>query len=488
MRTRMSLRWALALSMVLPLLAAGAAVGFLGVRAMERWAEARLQQEVSLVARAVRLPLADALERGRPGAVEQVLASVFRINRVYAVYVYDAEGRTIASVGTVDPEASRGRLTRIAAEGARRGEYGEVGGREVYSYFVPINGTGGRILGLLHVTRRRSDIQEQVAAMRMPAVGVLSVSLLVILSLVLYGHHGAIGRYLTRLGRSMEHVGGGDRRHRAPVEGPREIASLGATLNAMLDSIEEAEERIRAGRAENAVLEERLRRTEKLAAIGQLAAGVAHELGTPLSVLMGKAQRAERSAAATPAVQRSLEEIRAEVRRMEHIVRQLLDFSRQGRTDRRTVLADRPARAAAAAVLEEAPTAAGNLEISGPAPAPKLCADPLQVEQVLINLLRNALHACPDGRVRLEWFSTADQAGFVVDDAGPGIPPGDRPHIFEPFFTTKPVGEGTGLGLAVTHGIVEAHGGHIEVTTSPLGGARFRVTLPRADEDGSREA
>lgn len=483
MSKHLSLRLTLIISVVVPLVLAVGSVGYLALRVLEDWAEAGLQQEVALVARAVRLPLGHALELDRQGSVEQVLASVFRINRVYSAYVYDAHGRTIAAVGTGGSVASRQRMSRIAAEGARRGEYGEIAGREVYSYFVPVNDSGGQIVGLLQVTRRRSDIRSQVAALRAQPIGLLALSLLAVIALVLYGHHGAIGRYLTRLGRSMERVRTGDRGYRAAVEGPREIASLGSTLNSMLDSIDRAEREIEERRAVQDSLEERLLQSEKLAAIGRLAAGVAHEVGTPLSVIAGKAQRAGRREELPEATQTTLLEIRAEVRRMEHIVRQLLDFGRRTGLHRRRVAADQLAEASAAAVREEVPRAGAAVRIGGPSPAPEINADPIQIEQVLVNLLRNALQAAPQGEVRLEWFAREGEVGFTVDDNGPGAPAGVRPHLYEPFFTTKSVGEGTGLGLAVAHGIVERHGGSIEVADSPLGGARFRVSLPRDHED-----
>ncbi len=113
-------------------------------------------------------------------------------------------------------------------------------------------------------------------------------------------------------------------------------------------------------------------------------------------------------------------------------------------------------------------------------PAPvSLSVDVGLMERVLVNLLRNALDAASEGRVRLRWRPDDDQVVFWVEDSGPGIDPDVRDRLFEPFFTTKAVGDGTGLGLAVVHSIVEEHGGTVEVGDSPLGGASFRVTLPQ---------
>lgn len=163
---------------------------------------------------------------------------------------------------------------------------------------------------------------------------------------------------------------------------------------------------------------------------------------------------------------------------MEHIVRQLLEFGRgQNRQYRRTRMGD--LATAAAAALEQPFSAAGaTLELQPCEPDPELYVDPIRLEQVLVNLLRNALQAGA-GAVRVSW-RPGDAGGLqlLVDDDGPGVPAESRKRLFEPFYTTKAVGEGTGLGLAVVHGIITEHGGQVQVEDSPLGGARFRVQFP----------
>jgi signal transduction histidine kinase len=120
-----------------------------------------------------------------------------------------------------------------------------------------------------------------------------------------------------------------------------------------------------------------------------------------------------------------------------------------------------------------------RLERAGTEPAPEVALDRGRIEEALDHLLRNAVQAAgKDGVVRLGWFKEGDRAGFLVEDSGPGIPAKQRERVMEPFFTTKAVGEGSGLGLAVVHGIVEEHGGRIELFDSNLGGAGVRVILP----------
>lgn len=477
-----SLRLTLVLYVALPLFATSAIAGYLGLRALEGSIEARMQEDIELIGRAIRLPVSRAVEHGSPGGVDRTLRSVFTIHRVYGAYVYDEKGEKIAAAGIEDPLPKRRHLSQLAAEGIRKGEYGQVAGREVYSYFLPLTNSGGRINGLLQVTRRKSDIENYIQNLRLQAAGLLTLASLLMAGLVLYGHHGAVGRHLVTLGESMARIERGERQHRASVDGPREIRALSAAMNSMLDSIERAEREIERRRGQQASLEDQLRQTEKLAAIGRLAAGVAHELGAPLSVIHGKAQRALRISGIPAQFRAALEEIRLELRRMEHIVRQLLEFGRRDSDRRHRVSADRLAHTSAAFVKEESERSGVSVDLHGPIPAPRVAVDPVRIEQALINLLRNAIQATKaGGRVKLAWFVTDRTADFTVEDDGPGISQEMRSRIFEPFFSTKSKGQGTGLGLAVVHAVVEEHGGRVEVARSRLGGALFRIVLPQGE-------
>ncbi len=474
---RLSLRWVLIGQVLAPLLAAMLIFTAIGLHTLESALEKRLQEDVELVARAVRLPISDSLERGQRNDVRQALESVFRIGRVYGAYVYDVEGELVAAVGAVNPTPRTRDVARMAAEGERQGAYEHIQGQEVYSYFVPLSDSGGRISGLLQVTRRGSDFQQLVTALRWQAAVVIAVAGGVMSLLVLVGHRRAIGRYFDQLVDSMARVEAGEREHRAPESGPREIQRLTGALNTMLDGVNRAEQEVAARREAQRSLEEELRQTEKLAAIGRLASGVAHELGTPLSVIDGKAQRALRRTESGGLATETLTQIRGEVSRMEHIVRQLLEFGRARNRNLREARLGVLVSAAATALEPLFREKGVALKVDAPSPDPEFRADPVRLEQVLVNLLRNAIQAGAH-ELLVEWSNDADAVMLRVHDDGAGVPEGDRPRLFEPFFTTKSVGEGTGLGLAVVHGIVKEHGGDVEVTTSVLGGACFQITLP----------
>jgi PAS domain S-box-containing protein len=219
---------------------------------------------------------------------------------------------------------------------------------------------------------------------------------------------------------------------------------------------------------------------EKLASLGSLLAGVAHELNNPLSVVVGRAIMLE-DKAEDPKVRVSLSRLRAAAERCARIVKTFLALARDKPRETQPV----DVRKVLDAVLD----LAYGLRSAGietcredPADLPPVAADEDQLNQVFLNLLVNAqqaLETVPPPR-RL-WLRTAAEHGAVrveVADNGPGVPAELRSRILEPFFTTKPVGAGTGLGLSVCHGIVVAYGGTITVGDRPGGGARFIVTLP----------
>lgn len=484
----LSLRLTLILYVVAPLALSLGLSGWVALTTWERNVEQRLQSDLEMVARAIQLPLSYAMERDRDGGVEQALESALSLDSVYSAYAYDLEGDQIASAGEADPEPERDKLTEMASEGERRGEYGQVGTRRVFSYFIPLKDSRQQSTGLLQLTRRERDFRRYINRTRKQALLLLGAGVFVMAALVVFGQHQALGRHFRRLTEGMRRIAAGESEHRMSLTGPREISAISASFNEMLDSIQSAEAEIRRNRQQQLLLEKQLRQTEKLAAVGQLAAGVAHELGTPLSTISGTTQRELRRQQEDGRTAKAFQRIRSEVNRMEIIIRQLLDFSHKRELQYRTLRASQVADSATAAVTEEAQRRGTNIEVDGEAEAPNFEADPIRLEQALVNLLRNAIQACDAGTVRLGWRVEDNQMIFAVDDSGPGIPEEVLPRLFEPFFTTKNVGEGTGLGLAVVYGIVEEHGGDIRVGESDLGGTSVRISLPLTNQNGGEQS
>lgn len=466
---------------LVPLVVAILTIGSLMLWWLERKAELRLQTDVALVARALQVPMARALEQNRRASVELDLQSALRISRVYGAYVYDDTGHVIATAGNVTMDRQlKSSILRVVASGQRGGEFNRMGNRSVYSYFAPLKNDRGKIIGLLQVTRRKEDFRQSLKALQVRAAICLLLGAALLIGIVLAGYQGAVGRALNRLRHSMSRVESGDYQHRAAICGPREIATLAQGMNAMLDSIVEARKEIQIRRAAEDDLERKLHCSEKLASLGRVAAGVAHELGAPLSLIDGKAQRAMRrpeNAAAD-----LMREIRQQVGRMERLVRQMLEFGRPGSLERKRVRADELAALTRRHLSETDMRGWAAVEFHGPRPGPELCVDPFRVEQALNNLLQNARQAAPDGTVQLFWEESGNSVVFSVADSGPGVPSGMKAAIFDPFFTTRKSAKGVGLGLTVVRQVVNEHQARIEVCASAMGGAEFRLIFPRAAE------
>jgi two-component system NtrC family sensor kinase len=227
---------------------------------------------------------------------------------------------------------------------------------------------------------------------------------------------------------------------------------------------------------------------EKMAAVGQLVSGVAHELNNPLTSVSGLAELLLDQQATMPAAKEHLRIIHEQAERAGKIVRNLLSFSRPGPAEIAPVDLGDVVRRTALLLEYEVHLQQVELVTEVPPKPATVLADRMQLQQVVVNLLTNALQAVasnPPGRPRhiaIRVSRSAERARVEVEDTGPGVPEDLAPHIFTPFFTTKGPGAGTGLGLAIAYGIVERHGGTLSVHRSASGGARFEVDLPATSE------
>jgi two-component system, NtrC family, sensor kinase len=289
------------------------------------------------------------------------------------------------------------------------------------------------------------------------------LALLVAAPLVAVAVSLVIGRSIAapvaRLEAGAARIAEGDLDARIEVRGAPELEALAERWNAMTASL---------GHHQAQLVE-----SEKLAGIGRLAAGVAHEINNPLGVILGYAKLLRKQA--TPAAAEDLAVIEEETLRAKAIVDGLLDLSRPlpaggERVDLRALSDDVVSRLREAHLLEGV-----AVSVDGAATVP---GHPEKLRQVLVNLVRNAAEAAGSGgRVAVAVAERGGTAEVAVEDSGPGVPAELRSRLFEPFFTTKP--SGTGLGLAVSRAIARAHGGDLAADAAAGGGARFALRLPR---------
>ena len=268
---------------------------------------------------------------------------------------------------------------------------------------------------------------------------------------------------------------------------PIDFADLEATVAKTLRHIA-ALRQARASATELQRQREALLQSEKMAALGSLLAGVAHELNNPLSIVLARALLLQEEAeeAAAPGLAKGAERIRAAAERCARIVRSFLAMARQQQEIRPRPVAVPPLIDGALELLAYGLRSDGiEVERDVPADLPAVLGDADQLHQILANLVTNARQALEHrpGPRSLQIAARAAAGGTVevsVADNGPGVPAAVRGRIFDPFFTTKPVGAGTGIGLAVSRGIAEAHGGSLELAEERGDGAHFVLRLPRA--------
>ena len=243
-------------------------------------------------------------------------------------------------------------------------------------------------------------------------------------------------------------------------------------------------------RTEMRVLERNLVRAEKLATIGTLAAGIAHEVGTPLGIISGRAeqllQRVPEGQAGDP-MGKGLSSIIGQVDKVSTTIRQLLDFARVRPIEAVSVTPVHLLETASALLEHRFRQAKVALAVEAKATLPAVSADPGQLEQVFVNLLLNASDACaPGGHVKVAATLRGDRVCVEVTDDGCGISPEHVSAVLDPFFTTKKRGQGTGLGLTIAADIVKNHGGALEIDTAVGRGTTIRVYLPIAKEQRER--
>jgi signal transduction histidine kinase len=260
-----------------------------------------------------------------------------------------------------------------------------------------------------------------------------------------------------------------------------ELRDLGLAFNEMAERLEGKRAALMAEAEERIALERRLRSAEKFAALGRLSGGLAHELGSPLNAIEMRAERIEALASLSEETRRQAREIVAEVDRIAELIEGLRHVSRDHAFESGPVDLSEVVQSAVRDTRDRA-TAAAIAVRAEAAPGVMVRGDGTLLRHAIANLLMNAVQALehqPGERlVRVRVYRDGGVARVRVEDTGAGVPPGARSRLFEPFFTTRDVGEGMGLGLAISRSIIEEHGGELRIEDRPGGGTRVCLSLP----------
>jgi signal transduction histidine kinase len=338
---------------------------------------------------------------------------------------------------------------------------------------------------------RSTEVLETTSEDRQRAI--VLVLLIVVVTTIVVGALASrfVSRPITKLLRGIDDVAKGDLSHVILSERDDEIGTIATRFNEMTFSLRESRSDLQRQNEAKLALEQRLGHTEKLATIGQLAAEIAHEVGTPLNVIAGRARSIQKKSKEPEAVEKNAEIVAEQTARITRIIQRLLDFTRRkvGTPERGAIKLNDLVATTMELLSGQFASAKVKTKIDRAELLPSVAGDADRMQQVLINLLLNAVQAMPDGgslaietrlvrRTRPGLEAEGDFVSVAITDSGCGIPAEIREKIFDPFYTTKEGQGGTGLGLAVCSGIVKEHDGWIDVEDAPACGSVFRVFVP----------
>ena len=366
------------------------------------------------------------------------------------------------------------------------------------------------VLGVLDIIYPLEHIESTLRSNTYSVFG-LSFGFIILAGfLVSYLVHRLVYLPLNDLNKGAERLAAGDLDYTIPVRSKDEFGHLARSFNSMTKAlresrvdledwgrtlehkVEEATQELHKAQAESA-------RSEKLASVGLLAAGIAHELNNPLTGVLTFSYLVRKNLPDDSPDAEDLDLVIRETKRCASIIRRLLDFSREKTPEKTFSNLNDQIEDTVQLVAQAAQVSNIDITTDFDEELPAIWLDENLVKQVIMNMLVNALHAIEsEGRINIRTRligagdcpesikKPGDMAEITITDTGSGIPENDLQRIFDPFFTTKGVGKGTGLGLSVSHGTIEAHGGIIEVESTVGKGTEFRIYLPLDRQDDRR--
>lgn len=460
--------------------------GYFRVRQRTRILESAMHNELRAHAVTLQIALQDVYVAGQQAQAQKLIDHLSEFAKVYSVILFNEQGQVLM---LSDPSATE--QLRHPPEIQRVLQLGETleltQGDEFFSILMPIQLDKQR-RGAFQISQPLSLIQTEVAHARQEialiTLALFAATILVVVLVIRF----SVLRPINELLNGVIAFSEGDLNYRVVVPGGGgEIARLASEFNHMATRLSEQRTQVINAAAEQVALERNLKQSERLATVGRLAAGIAHEMGAPLNVIKGRVDMLRKRKDAT-AERRDhwLEIIDSQSDAIARIVNQLLTLARPFYLQPEAMEITKLVQGAVNLIQPEAMARQIKIVLTR-RDYRMLKGDRNLLHQVLLNLCLNALHAMPGGGTLeiglLPQEQSKDGQTFIalrVADTGTGITPEHLPHIFDPFFTTKEIGQGTGLGLAVSHRIVEEHGGWIEAENRMEGGASFTVWLPKA--------
>ncbi len=438
---------------------------------------AAARADLRVVGESIETALENALRDHQATDVRDMLATIELLSPHLDIHLYGPSGELLArSTGAVTTEE----IVHHIEDTIRRRRDTITLSSDDLIFAAPLMGRG-ELVGAIAVVRPLDELTADLERTR--ARLLLALAALVIATLAAGLALGTfyVSRPLKELLRGVRHVREGNFRAQVPAGHADELGELVQEFNAMSDALEQARARSEADAEARSRLEAGLQRVDKLVTIGQLSAGLAHEIGSPLQVLSGRASTLLEHG--DPEVRRQATLLVAECDRITRVVEQLLSFGRRKPTRAGPCDLVTPIQTVIDMLAGEATRRGITMKLETDGRPQQIIGDVDQLQQIALNLVRNALNATPaGGAITIRIDRVADRVRLSVRDTGHGIPAAAHAKVFEPFFTTRASEGGTGLGLAVVRALALEHQATIDLFSEEGGGAELVVSFPYRPE------
>jgi two-component system NtrC family sensor kinase len=489
---RLGTKLTLYLSLIIILVLSG--YGYLDILSRRNVLVRKMEAEVRSTGRTLEVSLEEISPREENEYVQGLIDAMSEYERTLGVIVYDLRGNLLfrSHSLTEGTEPYLDLIKRSIREDRPQEEFGVYQRVPVFSYTRPLKDSTGKGIGGVCILQDISLMEKEIKRAKQSIFITIFVLIGGTVALVLFAMRRWITKPISKLMEGIRNLEEGNFDHQIDLKKGDELSELACAFNQMAVNLKNARERIIREAESKLELERSLRRSEKLATLGQLASGLAHEIGTPLNIIYGRAEWTKRRLEDKEGIQKNLDIIAQQTERITKILQQLLGFVRKKKpvqtglnigtvVETALDLLDHQIRKQRVTIVKDLTKS-----------LPEVIGDPDQLQQVFLNLILNAIQSMPDGGT-LHLFASSkriskdgleeDKHPYLeigVEDTGVGMEQEVIRNIFNPFFTTKDTG--TGLGLMVTQGIIQDHEGWINVESEVGKGSVFKIYLPLCQE------
>jgi two-component system NtrC family sensor kinase len=455
----------------------------------------KMEVEVGSIGQTLKVSLEKISLSKETGYVQDLIDAVEEHEKTLGLIVYDQkEDRVFRSNSLKEGIEPYLELIKSSIRDDRTEEqFGKYKKMPVFLYAFPLKNKRGKIYGGVTILQQTSFMEQDIRRAKWTIFIVILILIGGTVALVAFLTRRWITHPISQLMVGIDRLAKGNLNTQIDVKSGDELSELAKAFNQMAVDLKEAQKRIIEEAETKLELERSLRQSEKLAIIGQLASGLAHEIGTPLNIIGGRAELMERRLDDKEGSQKNLDIIVQQTERITKIIQQLLGFVRKKKPEQKTLKINTLLEATIDFLDHQIQKQEVNVVREIGDHLPPVMGDPDQLQQVFLNLILNAVQSMPKGgslrlsasceRISKEGLENGQQPYVVVSviDTGFGMEKEVVQNVFNPFFTTKDTG--TGLGLMVSQGIVQDHEGWIDVQSELGKGSTFRVYLPALNEE-----